>query len=62
MCIVSFKFQVVTNDLVCLQEGTSNYFKGVMLILCYLIVAASFFVHVDKSGEYHHKYIKSKII
>lgn len=35
-----------------LQEGNSNYFKGLMLILCYLIVAASFFVHVDpKSGE-----------
>ncbi|WRX09526.1 Sodium/calcium exchanger membrane region - like 1 [Theobroma cacao] len=30
-----------------LQEGTSNYFKGLMLILCYLIVAASFFVHTD---------------
>ncbi|CAM8903624.1 unnamed protein product [Rhodiola kirilowii] len=30
-----------------LQEGTSNYFKGLMLILCYVIVAASFFVHVD---------------
>ncbi|KAJ7960997.1 Vacuolar cation/proton exchanger [Quillaja saponaria] len=33
-----------------LQEGTSNYFKGLMLILCYLIVAASFFVHVDSSS------------
>ncbi|KAK4275248.1 hypothetical protein QN277_018364 [Acacia crassicarpa] len=32
-----------------LQEGTSNYFKGLMLILCYLIVAASFFVHADPS-------------
>ncbi|KAJ8500819.1 hypothetical protein OPV22_011371 [Ensete ventricosum] len=32
-----------------LQEGTSNYFKGLMLVLCYLIVAASFFVHVDPS-------------
>ncbi|BBH04454.1 cation exchanger 5, partial [Prunus dulcis] len=32
-----------------LQDGTSNYFKGLMLILCYLIVAASFFVHVDPS-------------
>ncbi|KAI4307800.1 hypothetical protein L6164_030943 [Bauhinia variegata] len=32
-----------------LQEGTSNYLKGLMLILCYLIVAASFFVHVDSS-------------
>ncbi|KAJ0965508.1 hypothetical protein J5N97_026646 [Dioscorea zingiberensis] len=30
-----------------LQDGTSNYFKGLMLILCYLIVAASFYVHVD---------------
>ncbi|ONK61183.1 uncharacterized protein A4U43_C08F27080 [Asparagus officinalis] len=30
-----------------LQEGTANYLKGLMLILCYLIVAASFFVHVD---------------
>lgn len=30
-----------------LQDGTANYLKGLMLILCYLIVAASFFVHVD---------------
>ncbi|PWA80923.1 calcium/proton exchanger [Artemisia annua] len=30
-----------------LQEGTSNYFKGLMLLFCYTIVAASFFVHVD---------------
>ncbi|KAI7980689.1 Vacuolar cation/proton exchanger 5 [Camellia lanceoleosa] len=30
-----------------LQEGTSNYFKGLMLLLCYMIVAASFFVHID---------------
>ncbi|KAL7587726.1 hypothetical protein Lser_V15G39590 [Lactuca serriola] len=30
-----------------LQDGTSNYFKGVMLVFCYLIVAASFFVHID---------------
>ncbi|KAL8098766.1 hypothetical protein AgCh_031480 [Apium graveolens] len=34
-----------------LQDGTSNYFKGLMLILSYLIVAASFFVHVDKANE-----------
>ncbi|KAE8098919.1 hypothetical protein FH972_016946 [Carpinus fangiana] len=33
-----------------LQEGTSNYFKGLMLMLCYLIVAASFFVHVDNTS------------
>nr|KAJ0184623.1 hypothetical protein LSAT_V11C900503210 [Lactuca sativa] len=24
-----------------LQDGTSNYFKGVILVFCYLIVAAS---------------------
>ncbi|XP_061365858.1 vacuolar cation/proton exchanger 5-like [Gastrolobium bilobum] len=30
-----------------LHNGTSNYFKGIMLILCYLIVSASFFVHTD---------------
>ncbi|CAI9260230.1 unnamed protein product [Lactuca saligna] len=30
-----------------LQDGTSNYFKGVMLVFCYLIVVASFFVHID---------------
>ncbi|KAH7655305.1 Calcium/proton exchanger protein [Dioscorea alata] len=34
-----------------LQEGTANYFKGLMLILCYLIVAASFFVHVDPASS-----------
>ncbi|KAL3721193.1 hypothetical protein ACJRO7_005933 [Eucalyptus globulus] len=34
-----------------LQEGKSNYLKGLMLILCYLIVAASFFVHVDPSTD-----------
>ncbi|KAJ6776773.1 VACUOLAR CATION/PROTON EXCHANGER 2 [Salix koriyanagi] len=34
-----------------LQEGSSNYFKGLMLILCYLIVAASFFVHEDPPPE-----------
>ncbi|CAL4923045.1 unnamed protein product [Urochloa decumbens] len=34
-----------------LQEGTSNYFKGLMLILCYLIVGASFFVHVDPDAN-----------
>lgn len=35
---------------VAFQEGTANYFKGLMLILCYLIVAASFFVHVDPTA------------
>lgn len=38
-------------SMLCLQEGTSNYFKGLMLILCYVIVAASFFVHEDPPSE-----------
>ncbi|PHT36266.1 hypothetical protein CQW23_23966 [Capsicum baccatum] len=29
------------------EDGTSNYFKGLVLFLCYLIVTASFFVHID---------------
>lgn len=38
-----------------LQDGSSNYFKGLMLVLCYLIVAASFYVHVDPkpNGEFN---------
>ncbi|KAG2678322.1 hypothetical protein I3760_12G138600 [Carya illinoinensis] len=42
-----------------LQDGTSNYFKGLMLILCYLIVAASFFVHVDPSPVDADKELKT---
>uniref|UniRef100_A0A2P2LPJ8 Vacuolar cation/proton exchanger n=1 Tax=Rhizophora mucronata TaxID=61149 RepID=A0A2P2LPJ8_RHIMU len=34
-----------------LQDGKANYFKGLMLVLSYLIVAASFFVHVDPSND-----------
>ncbi|GKV36476.1 hypothetical protein SLEP1_g44603 [Rubroshorea leprosula] len=34
-----------------LLEGTSNYFKGLMLILCYLIVAASFYMHQDSPDD-----------
>eukprot|EP00897_Mesotaenium_endlicherianum_P010786 jgi/Mesen1/9736/ME000695S09051 len=30
-----------------IEEGTANYFKGIMLVLCYLIVGASFYVHSD---------------
>jgi hypothetical protein len=35
-----------------LQEGTANYFKGLMLVLCYLIVGASFFVHMDHKPDH----------
>ncbi|CAM6007723.1 unnamed protein product [Sphagnum balticum] len=35
-----------------LQEGTANYFKGLMLVLCYLIVGASFFVHLDQQPDH----------
>ncbi|KAF7004283.1 hypothetical protein CFC21_019510 [Triticum aestivum] len=34
-----------------LQDGIANYLKGLMLVLCYLIVAASFFVHVDPQAS-----------
>ncbi|XP_063948373.1 vacuolar cation/proton exchanger 5-like isoform X2 [Daucus carota subsp. sativus] len=30
-----------------LQEGNSNHYKGQMLLLCYLILAATFYVHRD---------------
>lgn len=45
------------------QEGTANYLKGLMLILCYLIVAASFFVHVDPttSKSLENSSLKKKI-
>ncbi|KAK8997191.1 hypothetical protein V6N11_020675 [Hibiscus sabdariffa] len=33
-----------------IHEGTSNYLKGVMLHFCYLLVAASYFVHEDPSS------------
>ncbi|XP_027346548.1 vacuolar cation/proton exchanger 2-like [Abrus precatorius] len=33
-----------------LHNGTANYFKGIMLILCYLIVSASFFVYIDPTS------------
>jgi Ca2+:H+ antiporter len=45
-----------------LQEGTSNYFKGLMLILCYLIVAASFFVHVDPKSSKYSVYRSTSIV
>ncbi|CAI5483168.1 unnamed protein product [Closterium sp. Yama58-4] len=32
-----------------LAEGEANYFKGIMLVLSYLIVSASYFVHNDAS-------------
>ncbi|XP_065873745.1 vacuolar cation/proton exchanger 3-like [Euphorbia lathyris] len=41
-----------------LQDGTSNYFKGLMLIFCYLIVAASFFVHMDPASIADHPKVK----
>ncbi|XP_037449277.1 putative vacuolar cation/proton exchanger 4 [Triticum dicoccoides] len=34
-----------------LQDGTSNCLKGLMLFLCYLIVAASFYVHSDQDPD-----------
>lgn len=39
--------RLIVKFLMLLQDGTANYLKGLMLVLCYLIVAASFYVHVD---------------
>ncbi|EEE56268.1 hypothetical protein OsJ_05313 [Oryza sativa Japonica Group] len=38
-----------------LQDGTSNCVKGLMLFLCYLIVAASFYVHADPNSKASEK-------
>ncbi|BBN20267.1 Ca2+:H+ antiporter [Marchantia polymorpha subsp. ruderalis] len=38
---------------VMLQDGTANYFKGLMLILCYIMVGASFWVHVDNIPDHN---------
>ncbi|XP_058079441.1 vacuolar cation/proton exchanger 2-like isoform X1 [Magnolia sinica] len=46
-------FVAILVVVVTLQEGTANYFKGLMLILCYLVVAASFFLHSDPSNGYY---------
>ncbi|XP_028753052.1 vacuolar cation/proton exchanger 3-like [Neltuma alba] len=43
-------FVVVVIVAFMLHNGTSNYFKGMMLILCYLIVGASYFVHIDPTS------------
>lgn len=48
LIITMVKSRIVT-FIMLLQDGTANYFKGLMLVLCYLIVAASFYVHVDLS-------------
>lgn len=32
-----------------MQDGTSNWLKGAMLVLTYLFVAAGFWVHKDPS-------------
>ena len=47
----------IANVVVCKsasQEGTANYLKGFMLVLCYCIVGASFFVHVDPPIHHVH--------
>lgn len=53
-CALGLLIQLVIIGFYWMQEGTSNYFKGLMLILCYLIVAASFFVHVDPTNGQSH--------
>ncbi|KAL8208788.1 hypothetical protein R6Q57_008200 [Mikania cordata] len=33
-----------------LQDGTSHYLKGVVLLLCYIVIGASFFVQISPTG------------
>lgn len=47
VCVSVLEIWLTQGSNLSFQEGTSNYFKGLMLVLCYIIVAASFFVHVD---------------
>lgn len=35
-----------------LQDGTSHYIKGLVLLLCYIIIAACFFVSKTLEGEF----------
>jgi hypothetical protein len=58
----SIKFHLSHFSVCFFQEGTSNYFKGLMLILCYLIVAASFFVHVDPKSSKYSVYRSTSIV
>nr|GMC79112.1 vacuolar cation/proton exchanger 3 [Ipomoea batatas] len=36
-----------------LQDGTSHYLKGLVLLLCYVVIGASFFVNQESSGQPH---------
>ncbi|CAN0854784.1 Vacuolar cation/proton exchanger 1, partial [Linum grandiflorum] len=36
-----------------LQDGTSHYMKGVILVLCYVVIAACFLVYKVPQDEYH---------
>lgn len=35
-----------------LQDGTSHYIKGLVLLLCYIIIAACFFVSKTQEGDH----------
>ena len=35
-----------------LQDGTSHYIKGLVLLLCYIIIAACFFVSKTQEGDF----------
>lgn len=47
------------------QDGTSHYMKGLVLLLCYVVIAACFFVLRTPQGEYYFPffiYVILKII
>jgi Ca2+:H+ antiporter len=45
-----FALSILVTSLV-LQDGTSNYMKGLVLLLCYVVIAACFFVSNSPSTE-----------
>ena len=43
-----------------LQDGTSHYIKGLVLLLCYVIIAACFFVSNTQQGDFFFSFSASK--
>jgi Ca2+:H+ antiporter len=35
-----------------LQDGTSHYLKGILLLLCYIVIGACFFVARQPAGMF----------
>lgn len=52
--IFNLMLKYIFKNILCieiLQDGTSHYLKGVVLLLCYFVIGASFFVSVSPTGK-----------